>query len=240
TCAEVLDLREALDNQHPFVAENGAAIYWPENYFSPPPANSEKIAHGDTTYWLHRVGQPRRHWLELLDSVAGEYRDCYRTFSQLGTQGIARQTGLDAARAQLANQRAATEPLQWLGSDAQRIAFTALLAQHGGQVVAGGRFLHIMDKQVSKGYALRWLAKHYQQQCGGEVFSIALGDSDNDISMLRAADQPIIIRSPVHSPPQCSGLHNLYTSTLPGPAGWSESLAKILDQHNIPLAGANR
>jgi mannosyl-3-phosphoglycerate phosphatase len=34
TCAEVLRIRDALNNNEPFIVEDGGAIYWDEDYFS--------------------------------------------------------------------------------------------------------------------------------------------------------------------------------------------------------------
>ena len=61
-------------------------------------------------------------------------------------------------------------------------------------------------------------------------YSIALGDGNNDIAMLEAAQYAAIISSPVHIPPKLKRKQRLITSKNTGPTGWAEVLAKLLPQ----------
>ena len=66
TFAEMLELRAKLNNKHPFITENGAAIYIPENYFSLQPQDTHKIEVNGQRFWLHINGKPRSHWQAVL------------------------------------------------------------------------------------------------------------------------------------------------------------------------------
>ena len=62
TFAEVAVLRTILNNRHPFVVENGAAIAIPNKYFSSMPED----CYEKSGFWVIANSQPRQHWNKLL------------------------------------------------------------------------------------------------------------------------------------------------------------------------------
>ena len=97
----------------------------------------------------------------------------------------------------------------------------------GAHILEGGRFLHVSG-YCDKGQAQTWLAQQYQAELETKVNIIALGDSDNDVAMLEAADIALQIRSPVHGFPKLEKQSQVYHSQHYGPEGWAESINKIL------------
>jgi mannosyl-3-phosphoglycerate phosphatase len=68
--------------------------------------------------------------------------------------------------------------------------------------------------------------------------TIALGDGNNDIAMLEAADIGVRILSPLNAPPTLSAQNTVITSTHYGPAGWQESIDKLIPfQHTTTTQG---
>ncbi len=231
TFSEVLQLRTQLANRHPFIVENGAAIYLPADYFDQPPAGFLKSHHPD--YLVHAFCEDRAHWIAQLEQIKADFPDQFISFTELGTKGIMKATGLPEERAQLANQRQFSEPVKWLGSDAQKKTFIESMNQFGANIEQGGRFLHVIGR-CSKGRALHYLYNQYQALQSIAITTIAIGDSHNDIAMLEAADIALLIRSPVHPFPTIRDLPTLFKSQHYGPHGWVEGLQKILnlDQDN--------
>lgn len=225
TFAEVEKLRITLNNRHPFIIENGAAIAIPNHYFSTMPhACFEKSG-----FCIIANSQPRQHWNNLLEENAQEFKDEFETFTSIvsdrGFKGIQDITGLSLDQAKLSNKREYSEPIHWLGSDQRKQTFIEQLTVAGGTLLQGGRFLSLGDK-VGKGTTLVQLAKIYQQLNGLQaVHSLAIGDSGNDISMLEAATSAIIIRSKTHLPPTLNRNNNLIVSRDFGPQGWAESVS---------------
>ena len=224
TFSEVLELRAQLNNHHPFIVENGAAIYLPKAYFPSPPAGFQSSHHPD--YLYHSFCESREHWLAQLDAIRGDFAGQFAGFSELGVQGIVRTTGLTEARARQANDRQFSEPVKWLGNDAQKWRFIEAMNQNGANIEQGGRFLHVIG-HCDKGRALKYLRHVYEGMQTQAASTIAIGDGENDISMLEAADQAILIRSPVHPFPEVKQ-EQVIKSQHYGPHGWVESLQKVL------------
>ena len=235
----MLELRAKLNNKHPFITENGAAIYIPENYFSLQPQDTHKIEVNGQRFWLHINGKPRSHWQAVLSSQKTYYGDQYQSFAELGDEGVQSATGLSPTDAALANTREASEPILWHGSPKQKQQFIQSLIAADAQVLQGGRFLHLLDKQSSKGRAMQWLVELYARQYQTPVKTIAAGDSENDLSMLEYADIAAVIRredgSILDIPARTSHSKPHYTrhyqSELPGPEGWAQILQMLIEKH---------
>lgn len=228
TMAELLPLRALLNNQHPFIVENGAAIFIPKNYFSMQPEMSSTFE----DFWVIENAQPRQTWLQLLHNNSDEFSGEYQTFNSIyadqGIEGIAELTGLSSAMATLANRRQYSEPVHWTGTAVGKKLFVQKMQSLGATVLQGGRFLNI-GGNTDKGRALIQLQKLYLQQAQqSSCETLAIGDSGNDVSMLEQASSALVIRSDNHLPPPLTRTTNSAISTKIGPEGWAEGVADWL------------
>ena len=227
TRAELLALRNELGNRHPFIAENGAAVFIPEGYFDEQPAGT----HALDGFFVREFSLPRSYWLQKLETVARQYRRDYTGFEALSNDDIVRLTGLDPDAARRAAQREYGEPLRWKGDEERKTAFIRLMEQHGATILQGGRFMHVSG-DCDKGRALRWLNAQFAKAWDTPPVCIAIGDSHNDIAMLEAADHAVIIRSPSHEPPTLARSDGVYLTEAFGPAGWDEGVRERLKTIN--------
>lgn len=225
TLAEVENLRIKLNNYHPFIIENGAGIAVPKNYFSKRPEGSYE----KSGFWVIANTKPRQYWNSLLQENAKNFAGEFDTFSSIvsakGYQGIQAITGLSLDQAALSNNRYFSEPIHWLGSDVRKKAFIKTMTKAGASLLQGGRFLSLSG-DFNKGDALLHLTQLYQQdQALSLIHTLAIGDSNNDITMLDAASSAIIIRSKAHPIPTLTREKNVMTSHNFGPEGWAESVS---------------
>lgn len=226
TRAELMQIRAELNNRHPFVVENGAAVFVPDGYFEQPPRD----AISSRGFWVKEFVLPSDHWRRLLVKTKPKSAASYRCFSNLDTEQIAALTGLTTEQAELAAQREYGEPVHWIGSDSERETFIHALQQLGARVLQGGRFLHVSGN-CDKGRALQWLNTQFAASTGkSEPVSIALGDSQNDCAMLEAADHAIVVRSPAHPPPKLSHRDHIVITRDTGPRGWNEGIRRVLEK----------
>lgn len=228
TKEELEFLRLDIENNHPFITENGAAIYIPKGYFPTQPEDTVSEQH----YWIKEFVQTRSTWQQIIEQCSNQFQDNFKTFDQVGIEGIIELTQLDHDAAIRASQRHYGEPVVWYGTEYQKQHFIEALTALGAHVLQGGRFMHVSGK-CDKGLALNWLKAQYQRYDPTSHFiTIAAGDSHNDVAMLEQADESIIIRSPVHSPPQLVKGHGVYESDAMGPDGWVEAITHLFSTHD--------
>ncbi|WP_412973019.1 HAD-IIB family hydrolase [Glaciecola sp. MF2-115] len=226
TFAEVLELRQLIGLDGPFVIENGAAVIIPNNFF---PLKPRDCVWKDG-FWIKTFSPKRAHWLGLVQKLKPEFGQLFEAFNDMTLQRIIELTGLTETEATLSSQRQFGEPLLWCGNDEELKKFTSILQGFGARPVSGGRFLHVCG-DCSKGKALTWLVNEYQRQHNNiPICSIALGDGNNDVSMLEEADIAVRIASPTHEPPILNRETDLYTSEFFGPKGWAEVLDQLIPE----------
>ena len=230
TFSELRDIREELGNPHPFVVENGAAVYIPGGYFNEVPEDLVE-RHG---FAVKEFVQGRSHWQVILQKGDLHLNDAFLTFQQAGAEKIAEMTGLNIEDAQKANDREYGEPLKWLGTESQYDAFKRYIKLQGGTLLKGGRFIHLSG-ECDKGKALQWLMSLFcTQDANQKTISIALGDSHNDVAMIERADYGILIRSPVHEFPVTTKA--VFKTKQTGAKGWVEGITHVFNTLGIRLA----
>lgn len=227
TFSEVILLRQALKNRHPFIVENGAGVYLPLSFLSESAVKAIGGAQLSEGYWRFSLSEPRSHWQSLLRQMKEKFSGLFTSFNELGDAGIARCTGLSLQDAQLANQREFSEPVLWLGDELSKTAFILEANQLGANVLQGGRFLHIVGDS-DKGKALLWLQQLYTSRAKHSFKTLAAGDGHNDVQMLEVADFGLLVRSPVNAAPLLRRNSGVWFSEQYGPAGWAEGISQIL------------
>lgn len=207
TRAEVLVLRQELSLSGPYVTENGAGIFVPDA------SGAGDLALGSSP------GYPE---------IRAAFQDLAREFDVVGFGDLAddevgRLTGLAAPACARARQREFSEP--FLLREPHRLAaFVQRASERGLRVLKGGRFFHLLPSDASKGRALELLRDAFQSQWGARPRTLALGDSPNDLEMLRAADLGVVVPGPA-GPAAGMDLPGLSLAPYAGPRGWAAAVA---------------
>jgi mannosyl-3-phosphoglycerate phosphatase len=223
TRAEIEKWRLELDNDHPFISENGGAIFIPKGYFS----HKFCFERENDNYLVIELGTPYSQLREILNRIRNSLRLELKGFGDLSFEEVARLCGFSPEEARLAKKREYDEPfLPDEENVIQKIREMASLSNL--QVTRGGRFFHLMGEN-DKGEALRLLAKIYREKTE-YIETIALGDSINDLPMLRAADHPILVQKPDGSYDPEVKIPNLHLAPGIGPAGWNTSVLELLNK----------
>ena len=213
TESELVLLADELElNPAPLICENGGCILWRDESLS---ANERTVC-----------GAARPDILNVLSRLKSVFR--FRSFADLQLDGVIQSTGLPEDRAVRALDRHSTEPLIW-DDDAARIDdFRDALNDADLTLTKGGRFWHVAG-HASKGTAMHQVIESYQAVFGVAAQTIAVGDSPIDQSMLDRADRAVGIPDPDGNRNVSVGSEGIFAS-IPGAAGWAESVGRLLDQ----------
>lgn len=232
TWAETRILQQRMGVRQPCIVENGAGVMIPADYFSPTPADTQAMDGRQ----LKVFGTPYADIRAVIADLRREHGFRCVGFGDMSTAEVAGHTGLQAQDAARARQRLFSEPLLWRDSEPRLGDFIDAVRARGLHFTRGGRFIHIMGAS-DKGRAMLWLAQQYAPP---RPRVMALGDGENDIPMLAAADLAVVVRSPTHGPPtwpeDCSpakdstagGRKPLITAEI-GPAGWNSAVLAAIE-----------
>ncbi|MDA3947025.1 MAG: HAD-IIB family hydrolase [Helicobacteraceae bacterium] len=205
TKSEVILLQKALGLKAPFIIENGAGIFIPQN------GGFEMIALGKL------YDETREAFSRYAKSVK------IRGFSDMSIEEVALYTGLSVADAERAKERHFSEPFL-IDDEAQLSQLTKMANADGFDVVKGGRFHHLITKGQDKASAIKEVIDLYKERWHDIRFdTIALGDSANDLTMLKSVDLPVLIPHKDGSYLDCY-IDGMIKAPFPGPEGWNSVL----------------
>jgi len=221
TRAEIEFFMELLSLETPFIAENGGGIYFPPSFALPQEYPYKKI---DRFHALF-MGRPIEEVLERSRKLKEDFK--FRGFSEMPVQEIASLTGLTLEDALRASKREFDEPILLEDPLDDMEIFCKKAAQHGLDCVQGGRFVHLF-LGGNKGRAVEKVLTIYKQ-LKGTIFSIALGDSPNDISMLKAVDRAVLMQGRDGTYIKGLAHPDIIKAEGNGPEAWNRVMLPILE-----------
>jgi mannosyl-3-phosphoglycerate phosphatase len=228
TRAEQEVYRRKLGIFHPFIVENGGAIFIPRGYFPFSFEYHKSVAE----LLVIELGTPYKEVRQLLVKVRKEGGFQFRGFGDMSDGEVAGETGLDIESAKLAKQReydetvvVASEAKQSHISAGEIDKFLQKIKQDGLNWTHGGRFYSIMGDN-DKGKAVKIVTGLYREMWG-EIETIGLGDSLNDLPMLSVVDIPVLVQKKDRSW-ESIDLPRLRRIQGIGPEGWSRAIEEII------------
>ncbi|MDD8021082.1 MAG: HAD-IIB family hydrolase [Acidobacteriota bacterium] len=223
TRAETEAISRQLGLKHPFIVENGGAIFIPRRYFT-----SEQLKTAGYklkpkgNYLAIELGFPYQQLRRFLVNIREKSKLQVKGFGDCQLEEIARMTGLSLREARLATRREYDEPC-WLEDPAEVRLFRQKAREAGLKVVRGGRFFHLTANN-DKGRAVRLLKKLYRQKFG-RIISLGLGDAANDWPMLKEVELPVLVARPGRQLVELKNFpEKIYKTKKTGPAGWAEAV----------------
>lgn len=226
TRGEIEFYRARLANRRPFISENGGGIFFPQGSF---PDNLLSARHNllsEAGYRMIRLGEPYAR----LRRALGELREegfSVTGFGDLSVEEVSERTALPRKEALLAMQRDFDEPFFFDG-DASEQEKLAQAIQAKGLRTTRGVYHHLLGDN-DKGKAIDILSDMYRTLYGG-ITTIALGDSPNDLSMLKRVDIPIAVRRPDGRHHPALDLPNLMRAGGIGPEGWNRAVLELIQK----------
>ncbi|AWB66899.1 haloacid dehalogenase [Saccharobesus litoralis] len=229
TFAEVQAFNIELENNAPFVIENGSLVCVPKEFKIPEHLKKDVQINLYDDYQMVNLGESVEAITQLLQKLKRKYHFKFTGFSELTAEEVAQATDLPLYKAKMAKQRFASEPLTWQDSEEKLQRFKHEISDAGFTLLKGGRFYHVLG-QVNKASGIQWLQKVYQAKNPYVVWNtFSAGDSPNDFAMLSETDIAICIRD-------ANGEHleltssNLQINPLSqGSTGWFEGVTQAIN-----------
>ncbi len=227
TRAEVQPILAQLGRCEPIVVENGGAIYLPAGYF---PFRIKRAVRAGKGWLRVALGTARSQLIQALAQASKRAGARVRSFAEMSARELAGRAGLSLAGARRALERDFDEPFVILDSNRQaRARLEREIHCLGLSMTRGSRFFHILGGN-DKGEAVWKLTAWFYRAFGHPVSTIGLGDSPNDVPMLRAVDLPILVArlNGRYDPETLAAVPRVQRACGAGPGGWNCALLRVL------------
>ncbi len=224
TKREIEHYRILLHNSHPFITENGGGIFIPRGYFGSLLLPPDVPSTGEGSYEVIRLGAD----YHLLRKALAELRqDGFHItgFGDMTAEELSAVTGLDIDEARMARDRDFDEPFLLEGGDEQSERL-AEAVRGKGFAMTQGAFFHILGDS-DKGRAVYILTGLYREKFGA-VATIGLGDSPNDIPMLKCVEHPVVVKRPDGRHDARIDIPGLTRAPGIGPEGWKRTVVELI------------
>ncbi len=230
TRAEIEPLRERLNHHHPFIVENGAAVFVPLDTFDFPLERSRRRS----SYHTIELGTPYALLRDVLRQIEEAVGTPLRGFGDLSVEEVMTNTGLSREDALRAMLREFDEPFLVNGPPKLIEEVCRQIVTRGLNWTRGGRFFHLTGTN-DKGRAAQILLRCYKRQGRlanppDDIETIGIGDSLNDLPLLLTVDRPVLVQKPDGSYDPDINLPNLIRAPGIGPAGWNRAVLELLRQ----------
>jgi mannosyl-3-phosphoglycerate phosphatase len=229
TRSEIEIYQKKIKNHHPFISENGGAIFIPRDYFKRIPSHLREV----NGYLIKELGTPYRILRRKLLEIAGKYGQKIRGFGDMNAEEIRKYCGLSAKEASLSKKREYDEAFYFMAPPRESIlgSMQREFLKAGLKIVKGGRLYHLTG-QNDKGTSARLLTRMYEKEWERKVVSIGIGDSFNDLPLLAEVDLPVVVK--LHTGRYEAGLsrqlENPFLARGIGPEGWNEAVLRIIEK----------
>jgi mannosyl-3-phosphoglycerate phosphatase len=225
TRSEIELYRKMLNNSHPFVSENGGGVFIPCGYFDGRLTIRASEGRAAVGYQVLRLGVRYADLRRVLRSLQREGHPV-RGFGDMSLQEVAHLTGLPLEEARLAMHRDFDEPFVIEHNDKGLENLSESIHRKGLHVTKG-RIHHLLGPN-DKGKAVSMLIDLYRQRYEA-VKTVGLGDSPNDLPMLRAVDMAVVVQKPDGTyDPILMGLPAAIRAEGAGPLGWNRAVRRLV------------
>jgi mannosyl-3-phosphoglycerate phosphatase len=229
TKGELEEYQRKLRIRYPFISENGGAIFIPRGYFKRL-KNDLKVK---GKYLVLELGTPYKKLRKTLLEVSRKFRVKVIGFKDLKIKQIASMCNLPYQEARSAKKRDYDEPFYFLDEIKQkeRQAIEREFKKSGLKLTKGGRFFHLLGAN-NKGKAVRLLSRMYKQNWSTDPLTVGIGDSLNDLPMLKAVDIPVLVRQKDNTyDKEILKRVKVQKARGIGPSGWNRAVMDLVGKY---------
>ncbi len=223
TKAEVAAICRVMKLDHPFIVENGSAVYIPKNYFHHLP---DKL-HSNGSYDILKFGKSFSEIRSFFDKLKKKFSIPAQGFRDMKKNELMKMTGLKEEEIVYAQNRKYSEP--FILTDPFQFGSNIFdyAGEQGFRLLRGNRFYHLLG-DTDKGRAVKALRLLFERNSDQPYPAIGIGDSLNDLEMFQVVDQPVLVKKQNGTYSKINSIQNLFRTEGIGPVGWQEAIFKFL------------
>jgi mannosyl-3-phosphoglycerate phosphatase len=227
TRAEIEHYRLLLGNNEPFISENGGAIFIPKGYLQLADRVHRTASEDIENYLVIRLGAIYKELRQGILALQKKGFDV-RGFGDMTIDEVSQVTGLPPKEAAMAKERDFDEPFLFAGTEEELDSLLEAIRELGFKITQG-KYFHLLGNS-DKGKAASILIELFRRQFAN-VYSVALGDSMNDLPMLQGVDMPMVVRKENGTyDPSFITSPNLIRIDGIGPEGWNIAVLELLQR----------
>jgi len=216
TKAEILNFCQELEEELPFIVENGAAIYKMNLVNSDFP---EKII----------LSRDKEEILNVFfKKIPKELISKCEFVLKLKKDEQLKIFGLSEKHLIYASDREFSVPLIFKGNKVEKNKLFRLTYNMGLTMQEGGRVINLSDK-VSKSSAMKKVSRIFEKTEKQELKIIGIGDNFNDLDMLKSSDIACLVFNEKFKLDTLN-INNCLVSKKPAPEGWEEVVKMALEK----------
>ncbi len=225
----------------PFIIENGGAVIIPDGYFGSHGGGSGgtvddlkhhygmRVVDG---YSVIELGRSSAEIRKVLQEVRSKTGISFKGVSDLSIEELAKIVGMTHEEAERMSKRQYGETILEIDKT-EKVQFEQALSEDGFQVIHGGRYFDVTAGN-DKGKAVRILIDLYRKKLGDDTVFIGIGDSANDLPMLKLTDIAILVQKHDGTWAEVDSNDNNIPHVVKaegiGPAGWENAFATIIKE----------
>ena len=212
TAAEVKVIRDELSLRDPYIVENGGAIY------------GENV-HGES--WEIILGESYKSLEDILLNLSKEVDFDLIPLNKLSDKEAYELTGLSGNSLFLMRDRHWSMPFLNPPDNVEQRLKT-LCRKYKVEIYRGNRMSHLLSENSNTGEAIKKLIDYSKNN---DVEIIGLGDSPNDLPLLKSSNYKIVIPGP-NGPnlkllKELSGI-DYVLAEMPHGYGWKQEVARLI------------
>lgn len=188
TRAELEVIQQQLGIRHPFVVENGGALYVPRGYFGFEVPRSRIVGDYDAVSY----GRPYADVVAALRLTADQLDIAVVGFNDMSVRDVAVDCGLSLCQAQLAKRREYGEPFRVTATTREGTARDRLTRELGRarmRCLDTGRYTHV-GADVDQGAIVDLLVTLYRRAFK-PALTVGIGDPVADLTLIQRVDIPL-------------------------------------------------
>ncbi len=198
----------------PFITENGSAVYIPKKYFD--------FKYGYSREWgkynIIELGVSYKIIKKAMREIREKTGCNIKGRKELTAEEVAKEANMSYELAELARRRKYSESFSFEGN--MEVVRKAA-SKYSLTLVHGGKYMNLIGSGADKGKAAGLLIGLYKRKWGDTV-TYGIGDSENDIPLLRSVDNPILVSAKrVYD-------EKFYLTSSTGPSGFAEAVEDVI------------